>query len=74
VISTVLHNQSAYLTPALIFALVDTVIPFGAGAELGKYQTRAAETTSHPAATSRTPAASAVPATPVAAGGRGKVE
>jgi BASS family bile acid:Na+ symporter len=71
VISTVLHNQSAYLTPALIFALVDTVIPFGAGAELGKYLTRAAKTQSPAASTARTPAA---PARPVAAGGRGKVD
>jgi hypothetical protein len=41
VISTVLHNQSAYLTPALMFALVDTIIPFAVAAELGRYLTRA---------------------------------
>ncbi len=54
VISTVLHNQGAYLTPALMFALVDTIIPFVAGAELGKYLTRA----EHKPA----PAAASVPA------------
>ena len=42
VISTVLHNQGAYLAPALVFALVGgTIIPLGAGAELGKYFTSA---------------------------------
>jgi BASS family bile acid:Na+ symporter len=66
VISTVLHNQSAYLTPALIFALVDTVIPFGAGAELGRYLTRAAKTQPHAMATAR------AAATPVATGGHGR--
>ena len=36
VIATVLKNQSAYLAPALIFCLLDTFIPFGAGAEIGR--------------------------------------
>jgi predicted Na+-dependent transporter len=36
VISTVLHNQSGYLVPALMFALVDTIIPFAVGAEMGR--------------------------------------
>ena len=40
VISTVLHNQGAYLTPALLFSLVATVIPLVSGAELGRYLTR----------------------------------
>jgi predicted Na+-dependent transporter len=40
VISTVLHNQGAYLTPALLFSLVATVIPLVTGAELGRYLTR----------------------------------
>jgi BASS family bile acid:Na+ symporter len=35
VIGTVLHNQSAYLTPALIFVLVDTFLPLGLAAEIG---------------------------------------
>jgi len=70
VISTVLHNQSAYLTPALLFSLVDTVIPLGAGVELGRYFSRASKTQPHTAAATRTPAA---PAVPVAAGGREKV-
>jgi BASS family bile acid:Na+ symporter len=68
VISTVLHNQSAYLTPALIFSLVDTVIPLAAGVELGRYFSRASKTQPRAVATTHTP-----PVAPVAAGGRGKV-
>ena len=61
VISTVLHNQSAYLTPALMFALVDTIIPFVTGAEIGRFLTRAER---KPApATTPTPAAARAPAT-----------
>jgi BASS family bile acid:Na+ symporter len=41
VISTVLKAQGAYLAPALIFMLVDTFLPFGAGAEIGRYVSRA---------------------------------
>ena len=37
VISTVLHNQGAYLTPALLFSLVATVIPLVTGAEIGRF-------------------------------------
>ncbi len=40
VIATVLNSESAYLTPALIFALVDTVIPFAIAAEIGRHFTR----------------------------------
>ena len=40
VIATVLKNQSAYLAPALIFCLLDTFIPFGAGAEIGRWVSR----------------------------------
>ena len=40
VIATVLHNQGVYLTPALIFAFVDTIIPFAFAAEIGKLATR----------------------------------
>ena len=36
VISAVLHNQGAYLIPALLFSLVDTVIPLAVGVELGR--------------------------------------
>jgi BASS family bile acid:Na+ symporter len=36
VIATVLHNEGAYLIPALIFSLVCTVIPLVAGLELGR--------------------------------------
>ena len=46
VIGTVLDNQGAYLTPALIFALVDTIIPFALGAEIGRYVTRRSPTPS----------------------------
>lgn len=41
VISTVLHNEGAYLTPALIFGLMDTVVPFLVAAELGRLAIRA---------------------------------
>jgi len=40
VISTVLHNQGAYLTPALLFALVGTFVPLAAGAEIGRFVSR----------------------------------
>jgi BASS family bile acid:Na+ symporter len=43
VIATVLNNQSAYLVPALIFALVDTIIPFGFGAEIGRHLARSSK-------------------------------
>src|SRR5262249_47311854 len=36
VIATVLHNDGAYLIPALIFSLVCTVIPIVVGVELGR--------------------------------------
>ncbi len=58
VISTVLHNQGAYLTPALLFSLVATVIPLVTGAELGRYLTRA-ERKSAPAAVPASAAAGA---------------
>jgi BASS family bile acid:Na+ symporter len=35
VIATVLHNESAYLTPALVFVLVDTIVPLALGVEIG---------------------------------------
>jgi bile acid:Na+ symporter, BASS family len=40
VISTVLHNQGAYLAPALVFSLVATIVPFVIAAEAGKFLTR----------------------------------
>jgi len=40
VIATVLHNQGAYLTPALLFALVGTFVPLAAGAEIGRFVSR----------------------------------
>ena len=36
VISTVLDNEGAYLTPALLFAFVDTIVPFAIAAEVGR--------------------------------------
>jgi BASS family bile acid:Na+ symporter len=41
VISTVLHNQGAYLTPALVAGFVDTVVPFVIAAEIGRFASRA---------------------------------
>jgi BASS family bile acid:Na+ symporter len=65
VISTVLHNQSAYLTPALMFALVDTIIPFAVAAELGRYLTRAegkpAPAAAPPSATAKARSVTAAP-------------
>ena len=63
VISTVLHNQGVYMTPALMFALVDTIIPFVVGAELGKYLTRG-EHTPAPAVAPAPAGASTAAATP----------
>ena len=59
VISTVLHNQGAYLTPALLFALVGTFVPLAAGAEIGRFVSRARP---KPASGPRTAAAGAPPA------------
>ena len=36
VIAAVLNNQGAYLIPALLFSLVDTIIPLAAGIEFGR--------------------------------------
>ena len=59
VIATVLKNQSAYLAPALIFCLLDTFIPFGAGAEIGRWASRSkpksAKQTARPKPTDRIP-------------------
>jgi len=40
VISTVLHNQGAYLTPALVAGFMDTVVPFVIAAEIGRFLRR----------------------------------
>jgi len=62
VISTVLHNQGAYLTPALLFALVGTFVPLAAGVEIGRFVSRSR---SRPASAARAaagaPAAAATP-------------
>ena len=54
VIATVLHNDGAYLIPALIFSLVCTVIPIVAGLEIGR---AAAGTVAKKQTTDATPAA-----------------
>ena len=41
VISTVLHNQGTYLTPALVAGFIDTVVPFVIAAEIGRFVSRA---------------------------------
>ncbi|GAA1979422.1 bile acid:sodium symporter family protein [Microbacterium pumilum] len=51
VISTVLHSEGSYLTPALMFALIDTVIPFLIAAELGRHYTRKSAATASAART-----------------------
>lgn len=48
VISTVLHNQGAYLTPALLFAMVDTIVPFLIAVELGRFVTHSAPAAAAP--------------------------
>jgi BASS family bile acid:Na+ symporter len=63
VIATVLNNGSGYLVPALIFALVDTIIPFGFGAEIGRHLARSAKPPAQataPAAKEQAPAKVAV--------------
>ena len=59
VISTVLHNQGAYLTPALVAGFIDTVVPFVIAAEIGRFVSRARP---KPASGPRTAAAGAPPA------------
>jgi predicted Na+-dependent transporter len=43
IIATQLNNNGAYLTPALVFALVDTIVVFVIGAELGRLSRTKAE-------------------------------
>jgi BASS family bile acid:Na+ symporter len=54
IIATQLNNDGAYLTPALVFALVDTVVVFVIGAELGRLSP-SRKTEVAPAAASATP-------------------
>ena len=63
VIATVLNNQSAYLTPAILFALFDTLVPFVGAAEVGRYLTRKNGSQPIPAAASG-PAAATPSSTP----------
>ena len=44
-IATVFHNGVAYLTPALLFSLVDTFLPFGIAIEIGRHAARGAHST-----------------------------
>src|SRR5262245_15004562 len=55
VIATVLHNQGSYLIPALLFSLVDTVIPLLAGIEAGRVAGRMRPRTSRVSTRSSTP-------------------
>ena len=59
VIATVLHNDGAYLIPALIFSLVCTVIPIVAGLEMGRATARVAKKQATDAAPAATPAGAA---------------
>ena len=60
VIAAVLHNEGAYLIPALIFSLVDTIIPLAAGIEFGRAASRAGtKPLAAPAAAAATPSGTA---------------
>jgi BASS family bile acid:Na+ symporter len=56
VIATVLHNDGAYLIPALIFSLVCTVIPIVAGLEVGRATGKVGKKLAAEAAPAATPA------------------
>jgi len=56
VIATVLHNDGAYLIPALIFSLVCTVIPIVAGLEIGRATAKVGKKQAAEAAPAATPA------------------
>ena len=71
VIATVLKNQSAYLAPALIFCLLDTFIPFGAGAEIGRWVSRSKPKPAAHTATSKPTEHIPAPAATVGAGAPG---
>ncbi len=58
VIATTLHNQGAYLIPALLFSLVATVIPIVAGLEVGRAAARQPAEAA-PAAAAATPSGTA---------------
>lgn len=58
VISTVLHNQGPYLTPALVAGFMDTVVPFLIAAEIGRFVSRPR---AKPAPAAREAAAAAPP-------------
>jgi predicted permease len=54
VIATVLHNEGAYLIPALICSLVATVIPLGVGIEFGRAAAKVGKKQTAPAAAAAT--------------------
>jgi bile acid:Na+ symporter, BASS family len=58
VISTVLHNQGAFLTPALVAGFMDTVVPFVIAAEIGRFVSRSR---ARPAPSARAAAAAGAP-------------
>jgi BASS family bile acid:Na+ symporter len=59
VIATVLHNEGAYLIPALIFSLVCTVIPIVAGLEIGRAAGKVEKKQTAPATAAATPSGAA---------------
>ena len=59
VIATVLHNDGAYLIPALIFSLVCTVIPLVVGIEIGRAAAKAGKKPAAVQAPAATPAGAA---------------
>ena len=62
VIATVLNNDGAYLIPALIYSLVDTIIPLVAGIEFGRAADKGAKqetTEAAPVAAAATPSGTA---------------
>ena len=63
VISTVLHNQGAYLTAALVAGFIDTVVPFVIAAEIGRFVSRSRAKPSVRAAATASPAATTRPQT-----------
>ena len=59
VIASVLHNQGAYLAPALVFSLVVTILLYATGIEIGHRVSRVTHSTPKPAAAAPAPAANA---------------
>jgi bile acid:Na+ symporter, BASS family len=65
VISTVLHNNGTYLTPALVYGVAATFVPLAVGAEIGRFLTRHDAKPGH---TAPAPTATAAPPKAAATG------